>query len=394
MDISPQIYSSERVAVSLPWHELPEYELSDTAFSQSHPYSTSTPYTHPDTHSNLAQPIHPANYFQFRPQAAPNTVTNSARSQRHVDPQSPFSHPDNPFHLGLALELPKSTHRHAHNQIQGQRGPQLQTQTQPQPFPARHGNGHGPSPKPRLRAGSRSRLCKSAAAVAAPGTTIPVPISDSDSASVSVPVPVPLQTPESLAVSNSMPTQTSISALNSHAHTRTQPPLANEVTLPLEIRCYEHGCAGRRFSSLGNYRRHIREKNGVAQVHPCPDCGRVFTRSTARNFHRESGTCGLSRSLVLQMQMQMHAQFYGHGYSQGPSQAQVASAAPLLCDPQPLGADCSASWSAGWEHNQIELDRDLGIGSDSVGLGLGLGLGPVPGAGGWGGGGSSGPNGR
>ncbi|KAL4793125.1 hypothetical protein BDV19DRAFT_391567 [Aspergillus venezuelensis] len=77
----------------------------------------------------------------------------------------------------------------------------------------------------------------------------------------------------------------------------------------MEIRCWDHGCEGRKFSSLGNYRRHLREKNGQAKVHPCPDCGRVFTRSTARNFHRESGTCGLSpRQLMLQMQMQMQAQ--------------------------------------------------------------------------------------
>ncbi|KAL4940546.1 hypothetical protein BDV06DRAFT_223989 [Aspergillus oleicola] len=77
----------------------------------------------------------------------------------------------------------------------------------------------------------------------------------------------------------------------------------------MEIRCWDHGCEGRKFSSLGNYRRHLREKNGQAKVHPCPDCGRVFTRSTARNFHRESGTCGLSpRQLMLQMQMQMQRQ--------------------------------------------------------------------------------------
>ncbi|KAL4953552.1 hypothetical protein BDW69DRAFT_184345 [Aspergillus filifer] len=80
-------------------------------------------------------------------------------------------------------------------------------------------------------------------------------------------------------------------------------------TTLMEIRCWDHGCEGRKFSSLGNYRRHLREKNGQAKVHPCPDCGRVFTRSTARNFHRESGTCGLSpRQLMLQMQMQMQAQ--------------------------------------------------------------------------------------
>lgn len=93
----------------------------------------------------------------------------------------------------------------------------------------------------------------------------------------------------------------------------------------MEVRCWDHGCEGRKFSSLGNYRRHLREKNGQAKVHPCPDCGRVFTRSTARNFHRESGTCGLSpRQLMLQMQMQMQVQM------QHMQQVQSQHAQPLL----------------------------------------------------------------
>lgn len=95
-----------------------------------------------------------------------------------------------------------------------------------------------------------------------------------------------------------------------HAHSDRDRdrPCKSQASL-MEVRCWDHGCEGRKFSSLGNYRRHLREKNGQAKVHPCPDCGRVFTRSTARNFHRESGTCGLSpRQLMLQMQMQMQVQ--------------------------------------------------------------------------------------
>ncbi|KAL4922594.1 hypothetical protein BDW62DRAFT_196596 [Aspergillus aurantiobrunneus] len=107
----------------------------------------------------------------------------------------------------------------------------------------------------------------------------------------------------------------------------------------MEIRCWDHGCEGRKFSSLGNYRRHLREKNGQARVHPCPDCGRVFTRSTARNFHRESGTCGLSpRQLMLQMQMQVQIQ------------AQTAPlSSPLLYspfpEPSPVLLDSLVDWN-------------------------------------------------
>lgn len=89
------------------------------------------------------------------------------------------------------------------------------------------------------------------------------------------------------------------------------------------IRCWEHGCEGRKFSSVGNYRRHLREKNGQAKLHPCPDCGRVFTRSTARNFHRESGTCGLGLKVNMQIQSQIQSQIHqlhqmdGQAYSSG-----------------------------------------------------------------------------
>ncbi|KAL4738909.1 hypothetical protein BDV11DRAFT_188720 [Aspergillus similis] len=104
------------------------------------------------------------------------------------------------------------------------------------------------------------------------------------------------------------------------------------------FRCWDHGCEGRKFSSVGNYRRHLREKNGQAKMHPCPDCGRVFTRSTARNFHRQSGTCGLSPSqLMLQMGMGMQLQVQ----MQPVSQHSLAShqppafnlAPPMLLDP-------------------------------------------------------------
>ncbi|KAH8589457.1 hypothetical protein B0O99DRAFT_335786 [Bisporella sp. PMI_857] len=74
-----------------------------------------------------------------------------------------------------------------------------------------------------------------------------------------------------------------------------EPPLAATAVrlLPSQqpIRCYDHGCDGRRFSSLGNYRRHIREKAQLAKTFQCPTCGKVFTRSTARNLHQEMNKC-------------------------------------------------------------------------------------------------------
>jgi Zinc finger, C2H2 type len=62
----------------------------------------------------------------------------------------------------------------------------------------------------------------------------------------------------------------------------------NEMTSePLKLRCWDHNCNGRTFSSLGNYRRHLREKSGNAKTFRCEDCGRLFTRSTALNVHRQ-----------------------------------------------------------------------------------------------------------
>lgn len=53
-----------------------------------------------------------------------------------------------------------------------------------------------------------------------------------------------------------------------------------------KYRCWDHNCSGRTFSTLGNYRRHIRERSGKAKTFLCQDCRRLFTRSTALNSHR------------------------------------------------------------------------------------------------------------
>ena len=88
----------------------------------------------------------------------------------------------------------------------------------------------------------------------------------------------------------------SLSAYHSNNNTFTTTANASNTagtqsSIDLEIRCWEHGCDGRRFSSLGNYRRHTREKNQCAKTFPCLTCGKLFTRSTARNLHQESRVC-------------------------------------------------------------------------------------------------------
>ena len=58
-----------------------------------------------------------------------------------------------------------------------------------------------------------------------------------------------------------------------------------------QIRCFDHGCNGRAFSSLGNYHRHLKERNEFSRKFFCSRCGRSFSRSTARNLHFEKNRC-------------------------------------------------------------------------------------------------------
>lgn len=54
------------------------------------------------------------------------------------------------------------------------------------------------------------------------------------------------------------------------------------------FQCWDHGCGGRVFSTLSNYRRHCREKKLLAKGEiACPYCGKRFTRSSARDAHVE-----------------------------------------------------------------------------------------------------------
>ncbi|KEQ97877.1 hypothetical protein AUEXF2481DRAFT_27221 [Aureobasidium subglaciale EXF-2481] len=57
------------------------------------------------------------------------------------------------------------------------------------------------------------------------------------------------------------------------------------------LRCYDHGCDGRRFSSISNLRRHQRERSGRSPVCFCPRCGAPFYRRWTRDHHVERGSC-------------------------------------------------------------------------------------------------------
>ncbi|RDW67474.1 uncharacterized protein DSM5745_09340 [Aspergillus mulundensis] len=46
--------------------------------------------------------------------------------------------------------------------------------------------------------------------------------------------------------------------------------------------CFELGCEGKQFASLGNFNRHQKEKHGLSRRYDCKRCGKSFTRSTAR----------------------------------------------------------------------------------------------------------------
>lgn len=76
-------------------------------------------------------------------------------------------------------------------------------------------------------------------------------------------------------------------------------PTHDPVSSIAEIRCFDHGCCGRRFSTKGNYARHLREKAGFSKVHVCPYCGMGFTRSTARAKHMQFFRCKLAHTNIL-----------------------------------------------------------------------------------------------
>lgn len=57
------------------------------------------------------------------------------------------------------------------------------------------------------------------------------------------------------------------------------------------IRCWLHGCQGRSFSLLGNYRRHCKEKGAMRRKAICPRCGKQFSRLAAQRTHYNELRC-------------------------------------------------------------------------------------------------------
>ena len=73
---------------------------------------------------------------------------------------------------------------------------------------------------------------------------------------------------------------------NNCDHSYVQDPNINKG----QVQCWQHGCNGRTFSSLSNYRRHCREK-GLNRQPTCPECGRGFSRRGARDSHYQKRRC-------------------------------------------------------------------------------------------------------
>lgn len=55
-------------------------------------------------------------------------------------------------------------------------------------------------------------------------------------------------------------------------------------------RCYEHGCNGRTFSNVDNYKRHLREQRSQTTI-LCPFCGKEFSRKSNMDTHVAKNRC-------------------------------------------------------------------------------------------------------
>lgn len=63
------------------------------------------------------------------------------------------------------------------------------------------------------------------------------------------------------------------------------------------LRCFDHDCGGRIFSSAENYRRHIREKEASSRW-LCTICRTSFTRRSNLRKHLTRGKCRMAYSNV------------------------------------------------------------------------------------------------
>jgi hypothetical protein len=68
-----------------------------------------------------------------------------------------------------------------------------------------------------------------------------------------------------------------------------------QATLQSCFRCYDHGCKGRKFSSIENYRRHVREKS-MTRRYTCILCYKSFTRYSNLMIHTSQKKCTALRT--------------------------------------------------------------------------------------------------
>jgi hypothetical protein len=80
------------------------------------------------------------------------------------------------------------------------------------------------------------------------------------------------------------------SALSNAPASRNQ-----QATLQSCFRCYDHGCKGRKFSSIENYRRHVREKS-MTRRYSCIHCYKSFTRYSNLMIHTSQKKCTALRT--------------------------------------------------------------------------------------------------
>lgn len=86
--------------------------------------------------------------------------------------------------------------------------------------------------------------------------------------------------------------QTTTNHARRHLSPELQDPELAKCAMLVDIRprCFDHGCGGRCFSSIDNYRRHLREKSGVWRARCC-FCMTEFSRRSNRDKHMTDGRC-------------------------------------------------------------------------------------------------------
>ena len=78
---------------------------------------------------------------------------------------------------------------------------------------------------------------------------------------------------------------------------RRTPDTVTQTTQP---QCFDHGCNGRTFSCLENYKRHLRERERRTHV-ICGFCHTSFSRKSNRDQHIVMGRCKASRVYSLNL---------------------------------------------------------------------------------------------